>query len=174
MNTTTQHPLSRLDPDDITSAWTARGLDRITDAELLHAACQQLSVPRNEASELVHPSRPAGTDGTSPTASHGLDATARVRSTTHRPYRRHLVDDRCIHETVANTVHDEHPLDALTTPCATVIPQTADRAFVSLCARRDQDQIVDDLVDIVLPQLGGCRPRRHPPGVCFPASGRPE
>jgi hypothetical protein len=34
-------------------------------------------------------------------------------------------------------------------------PATVDRSFVSLCARLDQDQIVDDLVDVVLPQLGG-------------------
>ena len=48
MNATTQNPLDRIDPGDITGTWTARHLDRITDAELLRAACRLLSIPRDE------------------------------------------------------------------------------------------------------------------------------
>ncbi|MEZ5376251.1 MAG: hypothetical protein R2733_07005 [Acidimicrobiales bacterium] len=155
MNTASQDPLSQLEPHDIASAWTSRGLDQMTDAELLHAACEQLSVPRDgEASSFtLH-------------APLELMARAQLLPMVSRP-RRESARQRIAHvaatwattgastATIADISPIERPLDALADALRHGDPATADHAFVALCARRDQDQIVDNLVDIVLPQLGG-------------------
>ena len=155
MNTATGNPLDHIDPDDITGAWAARGLGRITDAELLHAACELLSIPRDEAAdsftlhapmELMARARllPMVSTQERESARQRIARIAATWSTTGAPI-----------ETAGNSELDERPLDALTEALRDGDTETADRAFVSLCARRDQDQIVDDLVDIVLPHLGG-------------------
>ena len=151
-----------------------RHLDRMTDAELLSAACQLLSIPAQRSSELVHAARPTGTDGTSRTAAARCRPATRIRTATHRPHRRHLVDDRQPDRKGRRRCAGRPPLDGLTEALRHGDPETADRAFVSLCATRDQDQIVDDLVDIVLPHLGGAAhgaiflellPRFRPAGI---------
>ena len=155
MNTTTHNPLDQLDPEDLTGAWTARGLDRMTDAELLDAACQLLSTPRDEAADsfaLHAPLELMARAQLLPMVSMQRREAARRRiahiavtwSTTGAPT-----------DPADDTAPVEKPLDALREALRHGDPETADRAFVSLCARRGQDQIVDDLVDIVLPQLGG-------------------
>jgi hypothetical protein len=77
-------------------------------------------------------------------------------------------------ETGDGTAPDGAALHALTVALRHGDPETADRAFVSLCATRDQDHIVEDLVDIVLPHLGGAAhgaiflellPRFRPTGI---------
>jgi hypothetical protein len=155
MQPTTPNPLDHIDHDDIAGEWTARHLDRMTDAELLSAACQLLSIPRNEAANSFTLHAP-------------LELMARaqlLRSVS--PQRRESARQRIVHiaatwsttgsptENVDGTAHDDPPLHALTEALRHGDPETADRAFVSLCATRDQDHIVDDLVDVVLPCLGG-------------------
>ncbi len=152
---TAPNPLDHLDPDDIADAWTARHLDRLTDAELLRAACQLLSIPRDDTANSFTLHAP-------------LELMARaelLRSVS--AHRREPARQRIVHiaatwsttgsptETGDGTAHDDPPLHALTEALRHGDPETADRAVVSLCACRDQDQIVTDLVDIVLPQLGG-------------------
>ena len=155
MEPTTHNPLDHVDPDDIAGAWTARHLDRMTDAELLRAACQLLSIPRNEAANSFTLHAP-------------LELMARaelLRSVSAQ--RRESARQRIIHIAATwsttggptkegdGTAHDEQPLDVLTEALRQGDSEAADRAFVSLCASRDQDQIVADLVDIVLSHLGG-------------------
>ena len=174
MEPTTHNPLDHIDPDDIAGAWTARHLDRMTDAELLRAACQLLSIPRNEAANSFTLHAPLELMARaellrSVSAQRRESARQRIAhiaatwSTTDRPT-----------ETSDDTAHGEQPLDALTEALRHGDPETADRAFVSLCATRDQDHIVDDLVDVVLPCLGGAAhgaiflellPRFRPTGI---------
>lgn len=156
------------------TAHTALGLDRMSDAELLRAACQLLSIPRSgEANSftLHAPLELMARAQLLPLVSGRWRETARQRiahiaatwSATGGPF-----------ETRDDTAHAAQPLHALTEAVRHGDRETADRSFVFLCARRDQDQIVADLVDVVLPQLGGAAhgaiflellPRFRPAGV---------
>lgn len=174
MNTTTHNPLDHIDPDDLPAAWIARHLDRITDADLLRAACQLLSSPRDETANSFTLHAP-------------LELMARaqlLRSVSAQ--RRQSTRQRIAHiaatwsttrgpiETTDSSGLGAQPLAELIDALRHGDPATVDRSFVSLCARRDQDQIVDDLVDVVLPQLGGAAhgaiflellPRFRPTGI---------
>jgi hypothetical protein len=177
VKTATDNPLGHIDPDDITGAWTSRGLDRITDAELLNAACQMLSTPRDEAANSFTLHAP-------------LELMARAELLRLvSAQRREAVRQRIGHiaatwaitgdstetaEPADVSAPDEQPLDTLTEALRHGDPETADRAFVALCATRDQDHIVGDLVDLVLPYLGGAAhsaiflellPRFRPAGI---------
>lgn len=158
MNTTAQNPLEALDPGDVISAWTTRGLHEMTDADLLRSACGQLSM------------RWAG-EATSFALHAPLELMARAQLLRLvSPPRREAARQRIAHitttwasaqsaagtgETPALSTPTEQPLDTLIGALRDGEPETVDGAFVTLCARRDQDQIVGDLVDIVLPHLGG-------------------
>jgi hypothetical protein len=51
MRTARPNPLADLQPDDITEAWSRRGLDQLSDAELVEAAAERLAVPRVEPAD---------------------------------------------------------------------------------------------------------------------------
>ena len=155
MNVTALNLLDHLGPDDITDAWSARGLDRLSDAELLRAACRLLSIPRSgEANSftLHAPLELMARAQLLPLVSAQWREPARQRiarvaaawSATDRPA-----------EPSDDTASEVEPLPALTEAVRHGDPETADRAFVALCARRGQDQVVDDIVDVLLPRLGG-------------------
>lgn len=99
---------------------------------------------------------------------------ARARSATDRPHRRTWSATDGPAEPSDDTANDVEPLRCLTEAVRDGDPETADRAFVALCARRGQDQVVADIVDVVLPQLGGAAhgaivlqllPRFRPTGI---------
>jgi hypothetical protein len=176
MTTSTTTTSSREQPTlrASTGAAATMGLDRISDAELLREACRVLSTPRDHAANSFTLHAPlelmARAQLLPLVSSHHREA-ARLRiadiaaawSTTGRPA-----------DTGDGAAHDEQPLGSLTEALRRGDPETADRSFTALCARRDQDRIVDDLVDIVLPHLGGAAhgaiflqllPRFRPTGV---------
>lgn len=181
MNPTAPDPLDHLDPDDIAGAWTTRGLDRISDGELLRATCRRLSIPRSG-------------EATSFTLHAPLELMARAQLLPLVSARwRESARQRIAHiaatwsstdgpaETSDDTASDVPPLRALTEAIRQGDPGTVDRSFVSLCAQRDQDQMVADLVDVVLPQLGGAAhgaiflellPRFRPTGINPALMGR--
>ncbi|MEZ5217521.1 MAG: hypothetical protein R2705_24130, partial [Ilumatobacteraceae bacterium] len=148
-------PFDHIHQDDVTGASTARILEGLTDSELLDAAGRLLSIPRS------------GT-ATSFTLHAPLELMARARllrlvSAPRREAARHRIAQIAAAWSasdepaqVGDDVEPEGPpLHVLVEAVRDGDPETADRAFVALCAHRDQDQIVDDLVDVMLPRLGG-------------------
>jgi hypothetical protein len=174
VNLTAPSPLDRLGPDDIVGAWSTRGLDRISDAELLRAACRTLSNPRSgEANsftlhaplELMARAQllPLVSARSRESARQRIARIAATWSATDGPA-----------EPSDDTANEVEPLRALTEAVRGGDPEAADRAFVSLCARQEHDQVVADIVDVVLPQLGGAAhgaiflellPRFRPTGI---------
>jgi hypothetical protein len=174
VNLTAPNPLDHIAPDDIAGARTTRGLDRISDAELLQAACRTLSIPRSgEANSftLHAPLELMARAQLLPLVSARWRESARQRIVRIAATWSATVGPS---EPSNDTANDAPPLDVLIEAIRQGDPGTVDRSFVSLCARRDQDQIVDDLVDVVLPQLGGAAhgaiflellPRFRPTGI---------
>ncbi|MCB1001454.1 MAG: hypothetical protein KDB40_19335 [Acidimicrobiales bacterium] len=174
MNVTAPDPLDHIAPDDIADAWTTRGLEKISDGELLRAACRTLSIPRSgEANSF--------------TLHAPLELMARAQLLTSVSARwREPARQRIARIAAAWSVIDEpaEPIDAnaidveprrsLTEAVRDGDAERADRAFVALCARRGQDEVVADIVDVVLPRLGGAAhgaiflellPRFRPAGI---------
>ena len=174
MEPTTHNPLEQIDPDDITGAWTARHLDRMTDAELLRAACQLLSIPCVGAANsftLHAPLELMARAQLLPLVSAQWRESARQRIVSIAATWSATVGPS---EPSDDTANDVELLCALTEAVRDGGPETADGAFVALCARRGQDQVVADIVDVVLPRLGGAAhgaiflellPRFRPAGI---------
>ncbi len=155
MNTAIPNPLDRLDPDDIPSAWTVRGLDRLPDDELLSAACRRLSTS-------------CGEEVTSFSLHAPLELMARARllpmvsAPARTPARQRVAQLAATWATAdasAKPSFDDSPVEqpsgALVDAIRDGDPAAADRAFVSLCSRSDAEQLVGHLVDSVLGHLGG-------------------
>ena len=154
MNTIATNPLQRLHPDDLATDWIPRGLDRISDAELLALACDILTIPREEPADSFALHAP-------------LEVMARaellpsVSPTVREAARQRIAHIACTWATTGtptgmpDSSGVDDPLDVLVAGLRDGDPSTVDQAFVALCNQRDQDEVIGDLADVVLPHLGG-------------------
>jgi len=180
MQNTTRNPLSRLDLDDFPATWSRHDLDRITDDDLLASASELLTIPHEESADSFTLHAP-------------LELMARAQLLPSvSPHRRRSARQRIAQiaatwmstGTTTGTADDApvgQPIRALVEALRDGDVETVDRAFVSLCAIRNQEEIVGDLADIVLPHLGGAAhgsiflellPRFRPAGTNGALMGR--
>jgi len=154
MNAITTNPLDHLRPDDVAADWVRRGLDRISDAELLASACELLSVPHEEPADsfaLHAPLEVMARAELLPSVSSHVRAAARQRIA-------HIACSWAATGTAIDAPDAsgvDQALDVLVAALRDGDPATVDRAFVALCAQRSQDEIIGGLARVVLPHLGG-------------------
>jgi hypothetical protein len=152
--TTTGHPLHGLRPDDVAADWAHRGLDRISDAELLTAACEVLSIAHHEPADSFALHAPLEMMARARLLS---SVSARVRE----PARQRIASIASTWATTGTPIDApgsgtvERPLEMLRAAVRDGDQAAADRAFSALCAERNQDEIIGDVADMVLPHLGG-------------------
>ncbi len=151
---TTANPLSGLGPEEVVDAWAERGLDRITDAVLLAIVTELLSTPRAEPADSFILHAPLEVMARA-------ELLKRVSPDVRDPARQRLAEIACTWATDGTPLDMpdpsgvDRPGERLAAGLRDGDPTEVDRAFVALCSRRNQDEIISDLVDLVLPHLGG-------------------
>lgn len=151
---TTDNPLAGLRPDEVAAAWSSRGLDRITDTSLLAAVAELLTTPRAEPADSFSLHAPLEVMARA-------ELLSRVSPAVREPARQRLAEVACTWATTGtpidapDTSEIEHPRERLAAGLGAGDPNEVDRAFVALCMERDQDEIVGEVADLVLPLLGG-------------------